>query len=315
MRTRLAPSPTGALHLGNARTFLVNWALARQRGWRVLLRIDDLDGPRIKPGAAEEAIDLLRWLGLDWDEGPRFQSAHPQPYRDALVALIEAGHAYPCRCTRSQILAASLSAPHAGDHELRYPGTCRPPAGQQADAAQLDDPSLAWRLRTPDTTITFADQFLGSQAFNPQREVGDFLIATKGGQPSYQLAVVVDDACQGVTQVVRGADLLASTARQMILYQRLGLGTPPTYTHLPIVVGEDGRRLAKRHGDTRIDHYRKQGIRPERVLGLLAAWCGFGPPQPLSREDFLDRFSFDAVSTDRVTLTPADEAWLVAESI
>jgi len=125
-RTRLAPSPTGALHLGNARTFLVNWALARQRGWQIVLRIDDLDGPRIKAGASEDALDMLGWLGLDWDEGPYFQLHDLSPYRHALEQLGRQGDIYPCRCTRKQIVAASLSAPHASDHELRYPGTCRP---------------------------------------------------------------------------------------------------------------------------------------------------------------------------------------------
>ena len=130
--TRLAPSPTGALHLGNARTFLVNWALARQQGWRVLLRIEDLDGPRIKQGATQQAIEALTWLGIDWDDGPIYQSEDLRPYEQALHRLIEGGHAYPCRCTRSQILAASLSAPNKGDHELRYPGTCRPEPAARA---------------------------------------------------------------------------------------------------------------------------------------------------------------------------------------
>lgn len=311
MLTRLAPSPTGALHLGNARTFLVNWALARRNGWRVLLRIEDLDGPRIKAKAAEEAIDILGWLGLDWDEGPIYQSAEMKPYDKALTRLIEAGDAYPCRCTRTQILAASLSAPHAGDHELRYPGTCRPTQVSSYSSQELSDPHVAWRLITPDDSIAFDDAFLGPQNFNPQREVGDFLVATKGGQPSYQLAVVIDDARQGVTHVVRGADLLPSTARQMLLYDRLGLGAPPQYLHLPIVVGEDGRRLAKRHGDTRLTYYRDRGVTPERIIGLLAEWCGLGERSEMTAGEFTQRFELSRMPREQVTFTTADDAWLI----
>ena len=144
-RTRLAPSPTGALHLGNARTFLVNWALARQRGWEIVLRIDDLDGPRVKPGADTLAIDIMRWLGMDWDEGPYYQRSDLGRYEAALADLAERGLIYPCRCTRSQIQAASLSAPHAGQHELRYPGTCRPARPIAADASLLGQADVAWR--------------------------------------------------------------------------------------------------------------------------------------------------------------------------
>ncbi|MEQ8848486.1 tRNA glutamyl-Q(34) synthetase GluQRS [Botrimarina sp.] len=310
--TRLAPSPTGALHLGNARTFLVNWALARRSGWRVVLRIDDLDSPRVKPQAAAEAIDALRWLGLDWDAGPFYESDDTRAYRAALEALIDAGHAYPCRCTRSQILAASLSAPHAGEHELRYPGTCRPAGDRAADKALLDDPAYAWRLATPDAPVAFEDQFRGPQRFNPQRQVGDFLIAAKGGQASYQLAVVVDDTRQGVDRVVRGDDLLASTARQLLLYERLGREPVPLHWHLPIVIGEDGRRLAKRHGDTRLSTYRDHGVAPERLIGLLAEWSGLGPRRPMTSRDFADGFDLGRLGVDPIVFTDADDHWLLS---
>ncbi|MEN0111568.1 MAG: glutamate--tRNA ligase family protein [Planctomycetota bacterium] len=334
MLTRLAPSPTGALHLGNARTFLVNWAMARQRGWRVLLRIEDLDGPRVKAGAAEAAIDTLAWLGLDWDEGPVYQSAEfTTPawrgvYREALEALVSAGDAYPCRRTRSEILAASRSAPHAGEHELRYSMELRPADAGVAgavDLALLDDATVAWRLVTPDCSVTFKDDLLGPQTFYPQREVGDFLIATKGGasgaaQPSYQLAVVVDDARQGVTHVVRGDDLLPSTARQLLLYDLLGQvgflddARPPAYTHLPIVVGADGRRLAKRHGDTRIDTYRAADVPPKRVIGLLAEWSGLGTRREMTAAEFAAGFDLAGLPRERVAFGEFDDKWLRAES-
>ncbi|MEO0531078.1 MAG: tRNA glutamyl-Q(34) synthetase GluQRS [Planctomycetota bacterium] len=310
--TRLAPSPTGALHLGNARTFLINRALARQSDWQVLMRIEDLDGPRIKAGASEHAIETLRWLGLDWDGDPVYQSEDLSLYREALEQLIDAGLAYPCRCTRSQILAASRSAPNAGDHELRYPGTCRPKRGEQIDASLLDDPTVSWRFIAADTAIPFDDAFAGPQSFNPQREVGDFLVATKDCQPSYQLAVVVDDARQGMTQIVRGDDLLSCTSRQLLLYRALGLGPEPTYTHLPLVVGEDGRRLAKRHGDTRVSHYRDLGVSPERVIGLLARWCGIDDADELTTTEFVERFDITRLAAEQVVFSAADDAWLRA---
>lgn len=340
--TRLAPSPTGALHLGNARTFLINWAIARQNDWQVLLRIEDLDEQRLKAGATEQAIDVLRWLGLDWDEEPIHQSADATPYREALDRLVAQDQVYPCRCTRSQILAASLSAPHAGDHELRYPGTCRPDGldgvagvaaklslqestggsslgdslGAMADASDpshpnpLENSGEAWRFVVPDEVVTFNDMFCGTQAFNPQQEVGDFLVARKDGQPSYQLAVVVDDARQGVTHVVRGDDLLSCTARQIQLYRALDLGPLPTYTHLPLVISTDGRRLAKRHGDTRLSHYRDLGVRPERLIGLMAEWCGLGDRQEMTAAEFAERLELEQLPKKQVIFGEDEDSWL-----
>lgn len=307
--TRLAPSPTGALHLGNARTFLINWAMARQRGWRVRLRIEDLDGPRIKAGAAERAIETLAWLGLDWDDEPTFQSHDLAPYHAALERLAGAGEAYACRCTRAEIAAAALSAPNAGDHEVRYPGTCRP---AEPTPAMLDlSTGNAWRLRVEDETVPFVDQLCGDTPHNVQQLVGDFVIATKAGLPSYQLAVVVDDARQGVTHIVRGDDLLFSTHRQLLLQERLAFGPPPEYWHVPMVLGEDGRRLAKRHGDTRVDEYRQRGVPAERLLGLLAEWCGLGPRAPLSASEFAERFEIERLPREPIVFHSSDDAWLM----
>ncbi len=312
-RTRLAPSPTGALHLGNARTFLVNWALARQRGWEIVLRIEDLDGPRVKTEAAAEAIDVLRWLGLDWDEGPYEQRSDLAPYRAALERLAVQGDIYPCRCTRREIEAASLSAPHGDEHELRYPGTCRPADPTPLPPKSLDDAGSAWRLRFPPGTTAFDDAFVGRHEHDVQATTGDFLVATKEGLPSYQLAVVIDDARQGIDRVVRGDDLLASTHRQLLLQTRLGLGQRPQYMHLPLVVGPDGRRLAKRHGDTRVSHYRSQGVSAERIVGLLAEWSGLGPRRELSAAEFRDAFQLERLPRQRVVFTPEDDAWLLSD--
>src|SRR3954470_4842949 len=180
-RTRLAPSPTGALHLGNARTFLVNWALARQRGWNIILRVEDLDGPRVKPGAAAEAIDILGWLGVDWDEGPYYQREDLSPYRAAIGALAAQGDIYPCQCTRREIEAASLSAPHGDEHELRYPGTCRPAERLSLDFNKVSGEGVAWRFRAPDGVTTFHDHFAGEYSHDIQATTGDFLVATKEG--------------------------------------------------------------------------------------------------------------------------------------
>ena len=319
--TRLAPSPTGALHLGNIRTFLVNWALARQRGWQIVLRIDDLDGPRIKPDAAAQAIDLFTWLGIDWDDGPHFQTHNLKPYFSALDKLAREGAIYPCRCTRKQIEAASLSAPHQGTVEVRYPGTCRPSspipvtyASPRRPGGPADDNPPAWRLHIDDRTTKFCDAFAGSQQGNVQQTIGDFLVAAKNGLPSYQLAVVVDDAGQGIDCVVRGDDLLASTHRQLHLYEHLQLGPPPEYAHLPLVVGTDGRRLAKRHGDTRVDAYRQRGVAATRIVGLMAQWCGIGPRREMTTAEFLDAFEMSAMPRSAIVFTPEDDAWLISRA-
>lgn len=315
-RTRLAPSPTGALHLGNARTFLVNWALARQRGWEIVLRIEDLDGPRIKAGADRDAIEMLRWLGIDWDEGPTYQLADLSRYRAALEQLSNAGLIYPCRCTRSEV-ASAQSAPH-GNGEMRYPGTCRPtdcrvrPPGGTECAKGTNQPwDTCWRMIAPDGPMTFRDGFAGERSINVQQTVGDFVVATKAGLPAYQLAVVVDDAAQRVTHIVRGDDLLNSTPRQMLLYDALGFSPRPSYIHLPLVIGEDGRRLAKRHGDTRLAEYRRRGVRPERVIGLLAEWCGMAERREMDAAEFARGFDVNKMPHGPVTFTGADDRWLM----
>jgi glutamyl-tRNA synthetase len=304
--TRLAPSPTGALHLGNARTFLVNWALARQNGWCIVLRIEDLDGPRVKEWASQQAIEILTWLGIDYDEGPLYQANDTSPYVDAMKRLVEAKRAFACDLSRREIEEA-LSAPHGG--EVRYDPSLRPdkPTPPFDPAADTN-----WRLKTADARVRFDDAFQGPIETNPAREIGDFVIWTKAGVPAYQLAVVVDDARQGVTQVVRGDDLLASTGRQLVLQQALGLSPTPSYTHLPLVVGPDGRRLAKRHGDTRLVTYREQGVRAERVVGLLACWCGVvESPREMTAEEFAKGLRLQDLPKRPMVMTAEDDAWLM----
>lgn len=306
--TRLAPSPTGALHLGNARTFLLTWALARQRGWRIILRIEDLDGPRVKPESIEQTIDTLSWLGIDWDEGPVVQSRDLSPYREAMSRLAAKGLAYPCELTRAQIEQAA-SAPHAGEHETVFPASLRPPLAPRT----FEDTQTNWRFAVGEHEVVFEDEFAGAQRRSPAQSIGDFVVWTKRGEPSYQLAVVVDDHRQSVTHVVRGDDLLDSAGRQILLYEALGLSPLPSYLHLPLVLGPDGRRLAKRHGDTRLTEYRRRGVAAEAIIGLVAWWSGVTPGRAcMNAQALRERLRLSEVPPRAVTFTPEDEAWLLS---
>jgi glutamyl-tRNA synthetase len=296
--TRLAPSPTGSQHLGNARTYLISWLFARASDGRVLLRIEDIDSPRVKPQAAKEAIDDLRWLGLDWDGEPVTQTLRLPLYEAALEKIKAAELVYPCTCTRSDIERAA-SAPHPEGAEPPYPGTCS--ARCVADAATIDR-SYAWRFRVNDTP-QFEDVFLGRVNLDLRRDGGDFVVWKLAGSPAYQLAVVVDDAATGVTHVIRGDDLVSSTPRQLLLYQALGL-RPPRFAHLPLVVGADGRRLAKRHGDTRLSAMRQAGVTPDRIVGMLAWSCGWlNSPTSIMPRDLISRFDLATIPRQPFVLT------------
>jgi glutamyl-tRNA synthetase len=299
---RLAPSPTGAQHVGNARTYLVAWLSVRARGGKLVLRIEDIDSPRVKPGAVDAACADLRWLGLDWDEGPVVQSQRLPEYEAALNRLKEQELVYPCTCSRSDV-EQSGSAPHgesagAPGREIAYPGTC---AGRKAtDAATLEGRPFAWRFRVPAEELSYDDGYLGPQRLRPG---GDFVVWKSAGSPAYQLAVVVDDAAQGVCQVVRGSDLVPSTPRQILLYRSLGLKAP-SFTHIPLVVGPDGRRLAKRHGDTRLSSLRAAGVKAEALLGLLAWSCRWlDRVEPICARDLLPRFQLDSIPREPLVLS------------
>lgn len=286
---RLAPSPTGAQHVGNARTYLIAWLSARSQSGRVLLRIEDIDSPRIKPGADVELQDDLRWLGLDWDDGPVRQTTRLPLYEAALVRLKQQELVYPCTCTRKDVEEAA-SAPHLDHEPPPYPGTCS--HRRATDAASLAGP-YCWRFRSS-TLSAFEDRFLGRIEPQPQHG-GDFVVWKNTGTPAYQLAVVEDDAQQGVTEVIRGDDLVPSTPRQLGLYHALGL-TPPSFAHVPLVVGPDGRRLAKRHGDTRLSTLRGHGVNPDALVGLLAWSCGWLPqPRPIMPQQLVHVFRLDAI--------------------
>lgn len=270
---RLAPSPTGALHLGNARTFMLAWLQARSRAGTILLRIEDIDGPRVKPEAAAATVEDLRWLGLDWDGAVVFQSARLSLYQAAAQRLLDVGLAYPCVCTRKEVEDAA-SAPHeAAEDGPIYPGTCRGRFRTLAEAMAATGRQAALRFAVDCSEVPFVDAFCGPQR---GRIVGDFVVQKRDGGPAYQLAVVVDDAAQGVTEVLRADDLLPSTPRQLLLYEALGWRAP-RFCHVPLVVGADGLRLAKRHGDTSLRWFRQQGVAAEVLVGHLAYLCGLRP--------------------------------------
>jgi len=324
---RLAPSPTGAQHIGNARTYLLAWLSIRSRGGRVILRMEDIDSPRVKRGAAQQAIDDLRWLGLEWDEGPDVGGPHApyvqterlDLYRQALDQLKDAERVYPCTCTRSDVEAAA-SAPHAGQEGPIYPGTC---AGRSvADAGTLARsvkegaavPPLAWRLRTTNAPRRFDDLIAGTKSCSVASDLGDFVVAKADGSPAYQLAVVVDDHAMEITEVFRGDDLVPSAFRQLELYDFFGW-PPPQFAHVPLVVGPDARRLAKRHGDTRLSMLREAGVSPQRLVGLLAWSCRFIERQePISLQELLSVFNTTKLPRQSWTFTDQHLQWLVAAS-
>lgn len=320
---RLAPSPTGAQHVGNARTYLLAWLSVRLQGGKLRLRIEDIDSPRVKPWAIEQTLEDLEWLGLDWDAmepdssgGDRFvaqdfprgtwlQTARTSLYEQYLGELLEVGRLYPCVCSRKDIEAAA-SAPHHEDHIVRYPDSCRSrtaptelfphrPSGRPEHtpgvAVDVDSRPFAWRFRSQDESLEFVDLVCGSQQASPHQVYGDFVIAKSNGHFAYQLAVVVDDHAMGVTEVVRGDDLIPSTYWQLEIYREFGW-RPPKFCHVPLVVGPDGRRLSKRHGDTRLSEIRRKGQGPEKLLGQLAFSCGWlASPRPLNAQEILELLS------------------------
>jgi glutamyl/glutaminyl-tRNA synthetase len=280
-RGRLAPSPTGYLHIGHARTFHTAWQRARDANGTLVMRMEDLDGERSRSVYADAALEDLRWLGIDWQEGPDVggplapytQSKHGDFYLASWHRLFAGGFIYPCLCSRKD-LASALSAPHEGadlDDEPIYPGTCRAlhAADPTAKLASEESPGpMNWRFRVPDgEAVEFIDGNLGPQRFVAGVDFGDFLIWRRDGQPSYQLACVVDDAAMQITEVVRGADLLKSTARQIILNRALGYAGPAWF-HCPLVTDSSGKRLAKRHDALSIRKLREQGMTPQEVLKM-----------------------------------------------
>lgn len=280
-RGRFAPTPSGLLHVGSARTALASALAAWRLDGRWVLRVEDLDALRTPTGATEAMLDDLRWLGLTWDEGPVVggpngpyaQSARRERYRAALEQLIAAGRAYPCLCSRRDV-EQSAQAPHGA--EPVYPGTCRGrDPGEVTAEAKLRGRGVSWRFRVDPSrgAVDFDDLVAGSQSQDVAREVGDFVIQRADGVAAYQLAVVVDDIAMEITEVVRGDDLLPSTGRQVLLYEALG-ATAPRWAHVPLVLGDDGERMAKRHGSLALRVLRARGDDPARLRATLIESLG-----------------------------------------
>lgn len=283
-RGRFAPSPSGPLHLGNLRTALLAWLFARSASASFVLRIEDLDRPRVRPGASAAMLDDLRWLGLDWDEGPDkggphapyTQSERMQHYVEHLRRLEQDGLVYPCYCSRADLTRAP-SAPQEGDApQPPYPGTCRDANSRHAKQRAHPDRRPSYRFMAPRESIQFVDRVAGQVSQDLAREVGDFVVWRADGVPAYQLAVVVDDALMRIGEAVRGADLLDSTPRQIALYRALGYPIP-AFAHVPLLRDVYGARLAKREGAAGLAPLRAVGVDAAEVVGDLAASCGMVP--------------------------------------
>lgn len=288
---RFAPSPTGRMHAGNIYAALIAWLVAKSQGGHMVLRIEDLDRERSKSVYIDQIQRDFETLGLFWDEGPYFQHDRDEAYAEAFGRLEARGLLYPCFCTRADLHAAS--APHRGE-KLVYAGTCRHLSDAEVEARRAAGRMPGWRVAVDSRTIAFEDLVQGTYAQKLDRDCGDFLIRRSDGAFAYQLAVVVDDAAMGVTEVVRGADLLASTPRQLLLYRLLGL-QPPAFYHFPLLLDSRGRRLSKRNADAGLDTLGQRYTAPE-ILGKLAFLAGFHPSaEPRTGEELLAEFDWDKV--------------------
>ncbi|CAM3151862.1 tRNA glutamyl-Q(34) synthetase GluQRS [Paenibacillus lupini] len=309
IRGRFAPTPSGMMHLGNAWAALLAWLQIRKQNGQFVLRMEDIDGPRCRPELAEQALADLRWLGLDWDEGPDVggpyapytQSERIHLYGAAMEKLLQSGQLYPCYCSRAE-LHAIASAPHGLSAEgPAYPDTCRLLTAEERQERQVHkDPSLRFRT-DEERPILFNDGIAGIQHFPPGAG-GDFVVRRADGIVSYQLAVVVDDAAMGITDVLRGGDLLDSTPRQLMLYDALGLQAP-RFAHIPLLLGEDGKRLAKRHGDTSLAGLKAAGVRSEQIIGWLAYLAGqLERFEPVAASELIHCFDLTRIPTESITI-------------
>lgn len=306
MKGRFAPSPTGRMHLGNVYSALLSWLSAKSQGDAWVLRIEDIDPQRIRQEFADQLMDDLRWLGLEWDEGPYYQSQRGAIYEEYLAKLQALGLTYPCYCTRADILATQ--APHESDGRVVYKGTCRPKESEELKVKSVKLSSLsgnnslrkpATRLIVPDEEISFVDGHYGENSINLATHCGDFILRRADGAWAYQLAVVVDDALMGITEVVRGRDLLLSVPQQIYLHRLLGF-TPPSFCHLPLLCNLEGQRLCKRDKSLDLGELRKNNT-PEQIIGLLAYYAGIiDKPEALEAKDLIKEFAWSKVPLEDI---------------
>lgn len=307
MKGRFAPSPTGRMHLGNVYSALLSWLSAKSQDGAWLLRIEDIDPQRSHQEYADQLMDDLRWLGLSWDEGPYYQSQRGEIYEEYLSRLHDLGLTYPCYCTRADILATQ--APHESDGRVVYKGTCRPKEKEKGKGESEKSPSPlgsnnltrkpATRLIVPDEEIAFTDGHYGTHSINLATHCGDFILRRADGAWAYQLAVVVDDALMGITEVVRGRDLLLSVPQQIYLHRLLGF-TPPSFCHLPLLCNLEGQRLCKRDRSLDLGELRKNNT-PQEIIGRLAYYAGIiAQPEPVSAQELIADFSWQKVPTEDI---------------
>ncbi len=310
VKGRFAPSPSGRMHLGNVFTALVSWLSVRKSGGKWVLRIEDLDPQRSKYEYARLIEDDLHWLGLDWDEGglddlgsdgPYRQSKRGDIYLQYFEKIVAAGLTYPCHCRRADIMATQ--APHESDGRIVYAGTCRPAA--MPPFPPSNEPG-AIRLYVPDSFIDFDDMVFGHQSVNLTRHCGDFVLRRADNVWAYQLAVVVDDALMGISEVVRGCDLLLSTAQQLYLYQLLGFA-PPRFAHLPLVSNQAGQRLSKRDSSMSMEELRRHHT-PAEIIGMAAWLAGLcETPSPVTAAELADSFSWSKIPPVTAVTMPIQE--------
>jgi glutamyl-tRNA synthetase len=304
---RFAPSPTGYLHVGGARTALFNYLLARKLGGQFLLRIEDTDRERSTPEAVQAIFDGLRWLGLDWDSEPLNQSARLKEHQEIVAQLLERGAAYRCFCDPDALKAAGQS--------YGYPGTCRGLTDSQIQANLKAGPTFAVRFRTPDGETVFRDGVHGDIRTN-NRDISDFVLLRRDGTPVYQVAVVADDMYLGVTHIIRGDDHITNTPKQILIYQALGLPVPQ-FAHVPLILGPDKKRLSKRHGATSVTEYRDRGILPEAMRNFLAllGWNPGDDREILSLDELIQAFSVEAINPSGAVFDEAKLDWMNGQYI
>ncbi len=305
---RFAPSPTGYIHLGNVWASLLAWLSVRKQGGTMILRIEDLDPERSKPEYIKRVIEDLKWLGLDWDEGPDapgaygpyFQDARREIYESALNWLKDKHHVYPCFCTRKELRAAS--APHREDGVYLYSEKCKSLSRPEQEEAIKAGRRHAWRIKVPDKVYGFDDLNYGWYSQNLKSDCGDFLLARTDGVHAYQLAVVVDDGLMGVDLVVRGADLIDSSPRQIFLHETLGF-KPPMFGHVPLLKGEDATRLSKRHKSLDLGHLRENGCTAEKLMGLLGYKAGLlDKMEPVKADELIERFDWGKLPKEDIII-------------
>ena len=308
---RLAPSPTGLLHLGNAWAFLLAWLACRAQKGRMILRMEDIDPQRSRPDYASAIIEDLVWLGLDWDEGPDIGGAHgpyvqsqrTEMYRQAIETLTQKGVVYPCFCTRRE-LKSLANAPHLEDTGPVYPGTCRHLPENERYRRIAAGQRYTLRCACPEQTIVFTDAICGPQQLSPNDWGGDFALRRSDGVIAYQLAVALDDAEMGISQVVRGRDILFSTPKQLLLLRLLGKKEPSQYAHIPLLMNASGERLAKRHQSLTLAHLRSLGLHPERLVGLLAFYAGLIPKiEEVAAAELLSQFAFSKLPKEDLRIS------------